>query len=330
MTELDQLSHQLMIIIGIPMYILGLFGNVLNICVFTAWAFPRRTLSESHHQTRTGNSSLYLITTSVANLVLTMYPLLVRILVDGFQYKITESSGVLLCKFRYYVLQTSLVVSLICTCLATFDRYLLTSRQARLRQLTSTRKTTKKIICLVIVLAGLHSVPIAIYYDRSVVGDCIIHSLVYSTYYLYVVIVCLYGVFPIAFLIIFGRLTYQQIRVLQEQASRHGQMNMDKQISRMLLLKLIALVCSYIPYCVQNIYFSRLVIDRGDRLLTSLPLLLRIVTIILFYVNPVASFYIFFISTPNFRHQVKELLRCRRRYQFHEQNRVHIITLPPS
>jgi hypothetical protein len=325
MVELDIISHKLMIIIGIIMYIFGLIGNVLNICVFTIWSRPRRTGNENNLNNRTGNSCLYLLTTSIANLILIIYPLLIRILVDGYENLVTENTSFILCKFRYYILQTSLIISLICTCMATFDRYLITSRSVHLRQLSTSRQVTIKIIFIIFILCCLHSIPIAIYYDKSSIGDCTIISIIYSNYYLYFVIICIYGIFPICFLFIFGRLTYKQLINLK-QRNNNGNLNINKQLSKMLLFQMISLVFSYIPYCVQNVYFSKFV--NKNIYPTSFNLLFKIITIILFYVNPVTSFYIFYISTPNFRHQIKKLFLCKQNHIIN--NQVHTITQTPD
>jgi hypothetical protein len=320
MIEIDIISHQLMIIIGIIMYIFGCIGNVLNICVFIKWSFPRRTANEYNVNNRTGNSPLYLLTTSIANLILIIYPLLIRIYVDGYQHLVTENSSLVLCKLRYYVLQTSLLISLICTCMATFDRFLITSRTVRLRQLSTTRQWTKIIIFTIVFLSALH---MAIYYDRSSVGDCTIVSIIYSNYYLYFVIVCLYGIFPVCFLAIFGTLTYKQLQTLKG-TNQNGNLNIEKQLSRMLLFQCIALVFSYIPYCIQNVYFSKFV--NKTIYPTGFNLLFRMITIILFYVNPFTSFYIFYISTPNFRQQVKRIILCQCRHNHRMNNQVYPLT----
>ncbi len=43
----------------------------------------------------------------------------------------------------------------------------------------------------------------------------------------------------------------------------------------------------------------------------SYSLLLYYISVILFFTNATLSFYIFFISTPNFRKQVKKILQCK-------------------
>lgn len=98
MVEIDVISHKLMIIIGIIMYILGFIGNILNICVFIIWSRPRRTANEHNINNKTGNSSLYLLTTSIANLILIIYPLLIRILVDGYQHLVNDNNVIIFYK----------------------------------------------------------------------------------------------------------------------------------------------------------------------------------------------------------------------------------------
>ncbi|CAF1586009.1 unnamed protein product [Adineta ricciae] len=310
-----------MIVIGIIMYIFGSIGCVSNIYVFTKWSFSTRNPTDSHRKVRLNNSSLYLLTTAIANLILIIYPLAVRIIVDGFGYLVTNLNEIFLCQIRYYILQTALMISLICTCLATIDRYLITSRTVRLRHLSASRHLTKQIIIFVVILTNLHSIPTAIYYNRSRVYDCTISSLIYANYYLYFVVVFLYGIFPICFLSIFGLLTYKNLRTLK-RTDNTGSLIRDKQLSEMVLFQCLALVFSYIPYCIQQIYFSKIHQLNGPP--TSFDLLFRIVTIILFYVNPVTSFYIFFISTPNFRRQIKNIVLC---HNHHVVNRIYPLTI---
>jgi len=207
--------------------------------------------------------------------------------------------------------------------MATFDRFLITSRTVRLRQLSTTRQSTKIIIIMIVFFSALHSIPMAIYYDRSSVGDCTIVSIFYSNYYLYFVIVCLYGIFPVCFLAIFGTLTYKQLQTLKG-TNQNGNLNIEKQLSRMLLFQCIALVFSYIPYCIQNVYFSKFV--NKTIYPTGFNLLFRMITIILFYVNPFTSFYIFYISTPNFRQQIKRIILCQCGHNHRMNNQVYPLT----
>ena len=105
----------------------------------------------------------------------------------------------MLCKLRYYCLHTFDLISLACLCMATFDRYLISSREVRLRQMSATKRGTKLIILLIICLIGIHSIPIGISYTASVSGQCFVNSTIYTYYYRYVFQIILHGIIPMIF-----------------------------------------------------------------------------------------------------------------------------------
>ena len=236
---------------------------------------------------------------------------------DGYQYRVTQGNLLILCKLRYYVLHTFDLISLTCICMATFDRYLISSRKVRLRELSTRRQRTKLIILFIICFIGLHSVPIIIYFNVSNIGQCAILSTIYLYYYLYVVQICFHGIIPIIVLTIFGFLTFDQLKKIEKRhrrRRRHGSISSEKQLSRMLLLMSIAIILSSIPYCIEqclNVLFM-----RDDRLKSSYFYLYHVISHILFYTNPVSSFYIYYISTPNFRILVQRILFCRRHVRY--------------
>ncbi|CAF3117126.1 unnamed protein product, partial [Rotaria sp. Silwood2] len=84
MDKISAFSHQLMIVIGIMMFIFGLIGNILNIYVFSTWSRLKRRSKRKPNNVRSSNSSLYLLTSSISNLIIIIYPFLTRIIFDGF------------------------------------------------------------------------------------------------------------------------------------------------------------------------------------------------------------------------------------------------------
>jgi hypothetical protein len=325
MNKIDIISYQLMIYAGIIMYILGTIGNILNIWVFTIWSrSPKR--SHKHSKSgRTSNSSLYLLASSIANLLVIIYPLLTRIMFDGYQYRLTQNNVFILCKLRFYGLHTFDLISLTCICLATFDRYLISSRKVRLRELSTRRQRTKLIILFIICLIGLHSIPIAMYYDVSNTGQCSILSPIYLYYYLYVVQIFLHGIIPIIFLSIFGLLTFKQLKKIKPRHRRRtGHISSDKQLSRMLLLMSIAIILSSIPYCIEQCF--NVMFIRDERLKSSYFFLYHVISHLLYYTNPVTSFYIYYISTPNFRIQVQKIVCCIRHNHYVVYYQVKAVT----
>ena len=322
MDEIEAITYKMIIIVGISMYIFGLIGNILNICVFTVWYHPRkRTNQINNNNVRTSNSPLYLLVLSCANFIEIIYPLLTRIVFDGLQHPKTKQNEFLTCKFRYYILHTSDSISLICICMATLDRYLISSGEVRLRQLSRTRKQTKLILLGIIFFIILHNIPIVIYYKVSLNGDCMITSRIYSYYYLFIIQIFLHGIFPICFLSIFGGLTYKQLKQIHH-ANIQRNFNSDKQLSRMLLLLSTAILISSIPYCIQNIHL----VTSSDfsQPLTSYSFLFYYLAALLYFTNAVLSFYIFFISTPNFRKQLKQIFLSKVLWGNLRNNQVHV------
>lgn len=299
-------ANQLMIISGIIMIILGSIGNLLNIYVFFIWSFSRSSVGMHHHRlNQANNSPLYLFVSSIANLIIVLYSLLTRVLFDGFNYSISPSNAIPLCKFRFFTLHTFDLISIICFCLATFDRYLITSRSVQLRQRSTTRKKTILIILSIILFFSLHSIPIGIYFRVTDEGVCVLDDVIYSYYYLFVFQVTLRGLIPIIILLIVGPLTYRNLRLLQRQS--HGHLNHDKQMSRMLILMSFAIIVSSIPYCIEQVYYSMFSHNNSQQ--SPIVFLLHVISSILFYTTPVFSFYIYFLSTPNFRHQIQKIFR---------------------
>ncbi|CAF1392561.1 unnamed protein product [Rotaria sp. Silwood1] len=279
MNRIGDDTDKVMIILGISLYILErkVNGNILI--------------------NRTNNSSLYLLTSSCANLIQIFYPLLINIIFDGFQYPKTNDNVFLTCKLPYYILYTSDLVSLTCICLAILDRYVISSREVRLRRLSIKRHVTKKIIFSIICIFALHNIPIIIYYEVSPIGNCKISSRIYSYYYLGVFQIFFHGIFLICFLSIFSRLIYKQLKMTQ-QISYLRNFNSDKQLSRMLLLLCITILMASIPYSMENIY-SVFFIDFTQKL-SSYARVFNYTSIILFFTDEVLSFYVCFSFNTKF------------------------------
>jgi hypothetical protein len=312
MTQIDIISHHLMIFAGIIMFIFGVIGNLLNIWVFAIWSQTPKGSHKHCKHGRTSNSSLYLLASSIANLIVIIYPLLTRIMFDGYQYPVTANNVFILCKLRFYALHTFDLISLTCICMATFDRYLISSRKVRLRELSTRRQRTKLVILFIVCLIGVHSVPLAVYFDISKIGRCAVLSTVYLYYYLYTFQIFLHGIIPIIFLTIFGLLTFQQLKRIKRRHRRrrhHTGISSDKQLSRMLLLMSLAIILSSIPYCIEQCLNVKFIGD--NRLQSSYFFLFHVVSHILYYTNPATSFYVYYISTPNFRIQVQQIICCR-------------------
>ncbi|CAF2944207.1 unnamed protein product [Rotaria sp. Silwood2] len=309
MEYLNIIANKLMSIAGILMIIFGTVGNILSIFVFTKWSYLRRGVNENNNNSRTNNSALYLLVSSWANLIIILFPLVTRVAFDGYGFLVAQDTVLILCKFRYYVLFTFDLLSLGCICMALVDRYLISSKQVHLRQLTPTKRQTKQLIFLVTFLLALHSIPLLFYWDVTSKGICRIFSPFYSNYFIFAFQIILHGIIPIGFLSVFGVLIYKQLRMIKKQSSINSNMNADKQASCMILLTSISAMLSSIPYSIEQTYY--VVVGNDDFHQSSIVFLCHVISSILFYMNVVTSFYIYYFSTPNFRKEVHKLILCK-------------------
>ncbi|CAF3476929.1 unnamed protein product, partial [Rotaria sp. Silwood2] len=250
-----------------------------------------------------------------------------RITIDGYEYPITKSNSIFICKLRFYTLHCANLVSLTCLCLATLDQYLISSPKVYWRQWSPTQRRAKQIIAAVVCFISLHGLPIIIYYDVDIIGQCIITSHTYAYYYVLVILIFLFSIAPIVFLSIFGVLIFIQLRNMKRirmtQKNYHGSMNVNQQTSRMLFLICIALILSSMPYGIDNIYNFMIIGKYAPQ--SSIAFICRMIAIIIFYIHPVSSFYIFLFSTPNFRMEIRKLIMNNQNGGHLVNNRVHVI-----
>ncbi|CAF1333133.1 unnamed protein product [Adineta steineri] len=121
------------------------------------------------------------------------------------------------CKLTYYCGDVGFALSILTLCLASIDRYHATSRNVLRRQRSSMK--VAKISSLVVILTSLLlSIPDLLYYyiDNSF-GEpmCINVSAIYYIYYSYFVSITVYSMGPLILLIIFGILTYHNLKSIQ-------------------------------------------------------------------------------------------------------------------
>lgn len=135
---------------GVPILILGITGDVLNIFIFLTVRMYRQT-----------PSTFYLLCAVMANFVHLTIVITSRILMVGFDYDITCSS-VTWCKIRQFIAATYPPLALTLGSLATFDQFLVTSRDARTRHISNI-KNARRIIIACIIFWHIHSIPFLIY-----------------------------------------------------------------------------------------------------------------------------------------------------------------------
>ncbi|CAF1081557.1 unnamed protein product [Didymodactylos carnosus] len=308
--------QQLNIYGGIILYIMGIIGNILNFIIF------------SQSTLRKNSISVYMRVAAIFSL-LTLQILITRILATGFQLDYAlKSRG--WCKIRAYFVITFALITLTIEAFSTVDRYFSSCRQAKYRKFSS-MYTSKCIILCCIPICLLMNVPTLIFYDIYSIADtqlvCLSVSINYNNYVSYVYSPVFIGVLPFLLMVLFGILTYGNIKRIgrrqvvpstitntmtggasvQSISSRRA----DVQLTSMILMNLIVVLISVFPYSAYNIYSAitlNFTKDPNQRIIEGL---VAQTVLLLWYVNYSSCFYVFIITSKSFRKHSINLITSR-------------------
>ncbi|CAF3855746.1 unnamed protein product [Adineta steineri] len=230
--------------------------------------------------------------------------LIAGILGSGFD--LTRTS-VAWCRARSFFLSTISVISFTCLCLATIDQFLATSQSAHLRRYSKI-ELAHRIVLFAIVVWYLQGIPWILFQNISPISNtCIRTNNVYAIYvsiYLLVVL-C---VIPVLVIIVFGWLTYRNIRLTIVLA----ELRADRQLTKMTLVQIFLVIISIIPYGINNAYgliTAGMTKDVNQQLKESFT---STIVGLIGYLYYMGNFYMFLISSSRFRHAVTDRIICGR------------------
>ncbi|CAF0793568.1 unnamed protein product [Adineta steineri] len=284
---------------GFPIFICGTIGNLLNI----------RCLWGNRH-----NPCVFIIlSASIINCIVLFYGLFTRILSVGFNLD-WSSTNLIWCKTRVAFSQAGYFMSLTCVCLASIDRFLISCRQEKYRNL-SRLSFARWAIFLTIIFWLIHSLPELIY--GTIVKNpytgltfcSVISPQAHMNYRLYISLPVYLGLLPSIMLILTGLMTYRNTNKLQITRQREI---IQKQLTKMMLIQIPIIICSTLPYVIFTEYtvFSATIIKTSNQRIIE-NIITNIVTL-LFYMSFACSFFVFLISSNSFRQEAKLFFLCHR------------------
>jgi hypothetical protein len=231
------IGQQFTIYGGFSLLVAGIVGNGMNIWIFSSVRTYRGT-----------PCSFYFLVASVDNILYLLINLTTRILSGGYGIDFTTTSTVW-CKTRSFLLSALGAISYNCSCLATIDQFLVTSRSVSLRR-WSNIKWAHRIIFVVIIIWCLSGVPYFVYYDISPISKtCVNTNTFYIAYITTELLIVVYAG-PLILLPVFGYLTYRNIRLIRVLAEGQA----ARQLAKMTLIQIVFVIISGVPYVILNIY----------------------------------------------------------------------------
>jgi hypothetical protein len=302
----DSLSLTSQIIIRSVLFIyiiLGLIGNILNIFLFTSPALSRTS------------SSLYLLSTSITDLFVTIFVIPFYLATDGFNQDITYNS-LLACKLVSYINYVGLGLPPFFTVLACADRWAASCVQVNRRRFASAR-TAKRLIPLSIILCCLLYSYILVLYTHdpnppppycSVNSSYAVFALSFNLIIYSLVPPFLMALFSIGIIL---NVIRKQNRIMPAVQVLNTSINTGpiQRNRRRLNQMQIMLVCQAIAECILTLPFS--VINLISILVDNNEYFLSIYSFIrlFIFINYVSSFYLYILSSKLYRDELKKLVQ---------------------
>lgn len=305
------ISRTLSLSLGFPLFISGILGNLLNVRLF--W------------MNRQNSCTFLLLCSSASNCIVLVCGLLDSILLTGLEIDWSHGSH-LWCRSRRALNQAFWLISLSCTCLASVERYLITSRHEKYRKL-SRSSLAQWSVAFFVLLWSCHAVPYAIFTDLALYVDanngtgwvCVFApNSMFANYRNYFSLPFLFGLFPCVLLSVMGFLTYQNISSL---GCAHGRRAAQLNLTKLLLVQIPLVVLPSSPFIIFTIYkeITKHVVRSTEQMMIED--LSSTVLMLLFYITYTWPFFVFFISSKTFRQDTKQMITCHWRL-LHSGNRV--------
>ncbi|CAF1061069.1 unnamed protein product [Rotaria sordida] len=299
MSSTRQLISSIAIYLGLPIFICGTLGNLLNIRLL--W------------RTRHNPCAFLFLALSFINCIVLLYGLFTRILSVGF-YLDWSSTNLIWCKIRIFFGGASFLISLTCTCLASIDRFLISCRQEKYRKLSRLSIAIWAIILTIIFWLAL-CVPFAVNTGlvrssyTGLLSCTYVENQAFTNYQIYFSFPVYYGLLPSIILIITGLLTYRNTNKLQIIRQRQI---FQKQLTSMMLIQIPIILFSTLPYVIfieYSIFTATMAKSTNQR---AIELVITNIVSITCYITFACPFFVFFASSTSFRKEAKMLFLCQK------------------
>ncbi|CAF0860308.1 unnamed protein product [Adineta steineri] len=291
------------------MFILGLIGHSLNVCIFTRPAL------------RLNPCARYFMASAIAGYGVIFGVLPVRLLQFGYSRSLFLSS-VTMCKMLTFLFSWARILPCWFIGLASIDRFLCSSPSMRLRGWSSIR-VFKYLITLAILFTGLTQMPILIFFTiSSQPAICLGQPNLFQKLNGFFILI-VWSLIPSLTMFIFGFLTIRHIqqsipRVHDENIIIHHQKRtkfIDRQLIQMTLMQSILFGLTSAAGAIGGTFNVLDDNSRKDALELAKQSLIGNVLSFVGLFGPCLSFYSCTLSSQLFRHELMILLHVRKQHE---------------
>lgn len=266
-------------------FVLGIFGfvgNFLNILVFT-----RFKLFEQNR------AAFYITTESLLNLLYQIITITISILIYFYGDDATNRFEIW-CKFRYLLVQSSVIPGFYMICMSAIDQFFSTNYRFYQRQ-TCTMKLARILIFSIICFWIVHAIVFVLTLQVQPPFGCIISNYVWLQYCTYVFYPILTGILPVVIAAFFSILAFQNVRRIVRRQIPIVRRRLDKQMTTLVLLRVIFFVLFLLPYVAYRIFVINFPVSSTKPMEFAIVRIIQVVTTSSFHMNATVSYisYIF-------------------------------------
>ncbi|CAF3945782.1 unnamed protein product [Rotaria sordida] len=276
-------------------FLFGVISNTLNLYVFT-----RPSL-------RQNPCCMYFLSSSITALIYTIINLPLRTLQYG--YKIDPTTYLLsLCKIKYFFTFTWRALTSWYLVLGCFDRFLHSSSNVNLRQLSSFKVASRTILLTFILINIVYS-HVLVFYKINLTSSCTSESSFYGTF-LGIWHLLAYGIGPPLLMFLFSILTLQHVHrrrimpvtIQSNRANRDA--NKDRHLLRMVFIQCLFVGLTTTAYACIQLYTSLTAYQIKDRLQLTKDNLFIIIFGSISATGHSTTFFVFVLTSKFFRQQL--------------------------
>ncbi|CAF1088032.1 unnamed protein product [Adineta ricciae] len=278
--------------VGLTIFVLGTFGNLTNVVLFTRLE-SLKTLA----------SSLFLLASFLGSQVVLTTGLLTRV-IRGFSGVDPVYTSVVLCKIRWMVRTVGGAVSLTCVCLAAADRYFLSCHNVNRHRWITMKRARWAILISICFWSGVFST-YAIYYTSPTPLSCTIVDPFFSYFAPYFNLFH-YSILPLSVLSVFCILTW---RNLGQQLATYlrGGVRLYDQVTRMLIAQSIGILLTSVPNMVWQIYAVSSSSLPKSALRNAQENLVNAICVLIGFSTHAITFYVYLLASSTFRRNIKQI-----------------------
>ncbi|CAF0773484.1 unnamed protein product [Adineta steineri] len=287
-TIINAVNLQFSRLAPLVVFIFGVPGNIFNILIFI-----RPNLIKNP-------CSTYFFCSSLANLNVLFFGLIPRSLADGFGID-PVSNNLAFCRFRYFMVHPSVVLSSWFTILAGIDRYCISSRDVHRRQLSNLKYSRYISAITAFIGFAIYSHLLGLFVMQQLKTGPYCYALVgpYRVFYDFFYFAT-FSFTPPIIMIILGLLTYHNVRQTRSHIvpvvtnnTNAGQLKRrDRQLLKMTCLQFICVIILTLPIAVQKLYSTFTQNDVKGTTQVAIESFITILLRVFVYINASTSFYV--------------------------------------